>query len=107
MTAQHANPLGKGGFGNGCYQYPVGTAHLFLDFGNHIGFLGVQRPVCAKILGQGQLILTDINRNDLHTHGLGVLNSHMAQAADTGNDNRFTRFAFGFLKPLIDRDTGT
>ena len=106
-TAQHVNTLFEGCARNGGYQHTIGTAHLFLYLGHNIGLCRIQDPVRTKVFGELKFLVGNVNGDNFHAHGLGILNRHMAKPADAGNHHRFARLAFGFLKPLIDRDTGT
>src|SRR5580700_4797200 len=68
----------------------MGPADLFLDFLRRIPRFRINRDFCSEFPRQRHLFWSEINCRDVQSHGLGVLDGHMAQAAHSGDHHPFT-----------------
>ena len=62
------------------------------------------RPQLAR---ERELLLDHVQRGDMETHGMSILNSDVAKPTDAGDGNPFAWAGFGFLDALVGSDPGT
>src|SRR5471032_2765711 len=77
-----------------------------LDGGDRIFVPGVDHYVRAQTFSVGELALVDVDRANVQTHGVGVLDTQMSQASDARDDDPFARAGLRFLDALVRRDAG-
>ena len=69
--------------------------------------LGVDSRIRTQLPCQGQLAVVDVDRADLQTHVLRILDAQMAEAADTGDSDPFAGLGLRLLDPLVAGHAGT
>ena len=57
-------------------------------------------------LGVGELAVIDVDRADVQSHGLGILDRQMPQAADAGDGDPFAGLRLGLLDSFVGGDAG-
>ena len=71
-----------------------------------IAGLGIDDEISTHAFGMGEFAVINVNRTDVESHGLGILNCQMTQAADAGDGDPLSRFRSGFLDAFIGSDAG-
>jgi hypothetical protein len=85
----------------------VRSLDALLSEGDRIFGRGVDDEVGAHLRGKLQLLLGDVDRENVQSHRLRVLDRQMTEAADAGDDHPLAGLNFGFLEPLVDGYSGT
>ena len=82
------------------------AAGVFLDGLRRVGVLGVHGELRAVALGQLELVVGDVDGDDAHAHGDGVLDGDVSEAAGAGDDHELAEPGLRDLKALVDGDAG-
>src|SRR3954470_9896679 len=85
----------------------MGTASRRLeDIGYSVRRTGVDGYIRSGRTRQRKLICRNVERQNLEAHRLGMLDRHMAEAADTRYRDPLAGARLGLLQPLVGGDAG-
>ena len=81
--ARHAHPLFEGGERGGGDQNAMRPAAGPLFDGRHgVARAGIDGELGAQFAGMGELAVINVNRADVESHGLGILDCQMAESTN-------------------------
>jgi RHS repeat-associated protein len=106
--ARHGNALLEGFQRRRRNQYPMGTpiGRRFHRF-HRVAVPGIDHTVGTEAGGMRELAIINVNRADLQTHGLSILDRQMPEATGTRNGDPFSGTHVGFFDSLVGRDART
>ena len=61
---------------------------------------GVDREIGNHRLGEGELVIVDVDGTDFHAQYLGILDGRKSEATGAQDDDPLSRPGPGFLAPL-------
>ena len=103
--ANHLQRLRKSSGGHRCHQNAVcPAARCGQDLLHGIRSQRVDGEIGAKVTRQRELVLGDIDRDDLQSHGFCVLDRDMAEPAGARDDDPFAGPRFKLLQSLVGGD---
>jgi hypothetical protein len=73
---------------------------------NRVADLGIDDEIGTHAFGVGEFGVINVNRANMESHGLGILNCQMAESADAGDGNPLSRFRSGLFDAFIGGDAG-
>jgi hypothetical protein len=103
---QHAQRLVEGRAGHRGDEHAVRTTQGALQFLGRVRLLCIDDEFGPELLRQLEFLVIDVDCGDVKSHCLGVLNRHVAEAADTRDRNPIAGLAFEHLETFVNRDAG-
>jgi hypothetical protein len=75
-------------------EHAVRAAHVALHLGDHVLRRRVGRQFGTQALGQRQLVVGNVDRDDVKAHRLGVLHRHGPEPADARDGDPVAKAVF-------------